>query len=192
MRWRSTFVSSVTMLAVASAVGLSGVIRAQDKAVPTNPGSAGDTGQLDEKASREVMQVLQQVKAAVRKRDQGDKEKARTEEAKAPLPPRPSRTVTPPSLTSADIDRMLQKYLAKTSPKVEPAELTSDVEFVRRVHLDLAGALPPPARCSSSSTTGPRTSGPGWSTRSCKAPNSPATGRGTGATWCGSTPPTRT
>ncbi len=144
MRVGRTLVSSVAMLAVASAVGLTGGIRAQDKAGRTKPGADEAGDQLDEKASREVMQALQQVRAAVRKRDQGDKEKAKAEEAKAPLPTRPTRSVTPPSLTSADLDRMIQKYLAKTNPKVEPAELTSDVEFVRRVHLDLAGAPPTP------------------------------------------------
>jgi hypothetical protein len=87
------------------------------------------------------MKALQQVKAAVRKQDQADKAAAKTH-----LPQRPPRTVTPPTLTAADLDRLIARYLAKNDPKVEPAPPTSDVEFVRRVHLDLAGAPPTPAQ----------------------------------------------
>ena len=108
------------------------------------------------------MQALQQVRAAVRRRDQGDRDKAKAEEAKAPLPSRPVRSVTPPTLTSAELDRMLQQYLAKTNPKVEPAALTSDVEFVRRVYFDLAGAPPTPDQVAVlRERPRPRTSGPG-------------------------------
>ena len=46
-----------------------------------------------------------------------------------PLPERPARVVTPPTLTSAELDRMIAQHLTKTDPKVEPATLTSDVEF---------------------------------------------------------------
>ena len=97
---------------------------------------------LDEKASAEVVKSLQQLKAAVKKRDRIDKAEAST----TPLPQRPARTVTPPTLTSAELDRLVDQYLKKTNPKVEPAPLTSDVEFVRRVHFDLAGVPPTPAQ----------------------------------------------
>jgi Protein of unknown function (DUF1549)/Protein of unknown function (DUF1553) len=60
------------------------------------------------------------------------------------LPPRPARTVTPPTLTSAELDKLIAKYLAANSPKVEPAALTSDIEFVRRIWFDLAGRPPSP------------------------------------------------
>ena len=70
---------------------------------------------------------------------------AKAEASKTPLPHRPERTVTPPTLTSAELDRLVEQYLAKTDPKVEPAPLTSDVEFVRRIYFDLAGTPPTPA-----------------------------------------------
>ena len=65
-------------------------------------------------ASRDILQALQSLRAAVRA------EKSPESKAARPLPSRPERTVTPPTLTSADLDRMLEQYLAKTNPKVEP------------------------------------------------------------------------
>jgi hypothetical protein len=70
--------------------------------------------------------------------------KAEAKAARIPLPHRPERTVKPPTLTPADLDRMLDEYLAKNDPKVEPAPLTSDVEFVRRLYFDLCGVPPTP------------------------------------------------
>ena len=65
------------------------------------------------------------------------------EEAPTPgLPPRPKRTVTPPTLTSAQLDVLVDAYLVTT--KAPPAALTTDIEFVRRVFLDLDGKLPSP------------------------------------------------
>ncbi|MDR3621544.1 MAG: DUF1549 domain-containing protein [Paludisphaera borealis] len=61
-----------------------------------------------------------------------------------PSPPRPKRTVTAPTITSADLDTQIAAFLAKNSPKVTPAPITSDVEFVRRVHFDVSGAPPTP------------------------------------------------
>jgi hypothetical protein len=57
--------------------------------------------------------------------------------------------VTPPTLTSAELDRLLDAYLKQTNPKVETAPLTSDVEFVRRAYFDLAGVPPTPAQVAS-------------------------------------------
>ncbi len=73
---------------------------------------------------------------------------AKTEEPAAQnhLPQRPVRSVTPPSLTPADLDRMVASYLKQTDPRVEPATLTSDGEFLRRVQFDLAGTPPTPAQ----------------------------------------------
>ena len=127
------------VLALATALTMSFGLLAQEPEKDKKP-------LLDEKASAEVLQSLQQLRAAVKKRDQGNKAKAQAEAAKTPLPRRPARTVTPPTLTSAELDRLLEQYLKKTNPKVEPAPLTSDVEFVRRVHLDLAGAPPTPGQ----------------------------------------------
>jgi len=47
-------------------------------------------------------------------------------------------------LTSADLDRLIAGNLAKNSPKVEPAALTTDVEFVRRIYFDVIGRPPTP------------------------------------------------
>lgn len=63
-------------------------------------------------------------------------------EVKVVLPPRPARKVTAPTITSADVDRMLAVHLKKSDPKVEAAPLTSDVEYVRRVYFDLVGKPP--------------------------------------------------
>ncbi len=55
---------------------------------------------------------------------------------------RPERTVTPPKITSRDIDQMLSKHLAAEGAKpVDPAD---DQEFARRVWLDVTGTLPSP------------------------------------------------
>jgi hypothetical protein len=62
--------------------------------------------------------------------------------SKYSLPKRPVRSVTPPALTSTDLDHLVAQYLAKNSPKVEPATLTSDVEFVRRIYFDVIGKPP--------------------------------------------------
>ncbi len=63
-------------------------------------------------------------------------------EVKFVPPPRPDRKVSPPTITSSDIDRMLTARLKKSDPKVEPAPLTSDVEYVRRIYFDLVGKPP--------------------------------------------------
>ena len=66
-----------------------------------------------------------------------------------PLPERPARTVTPPSLTSADLDGLIKGFLTATAPKVEPATVTSDVEFVRRIYFDVIGHPPTPVQVES-------------------------------------------
>ncbi|MDR3636842.1 MAG: DUF1549 domain-containing protein [Isosphaeraceae bacterium] len=83
----------------------------------------------------------------VRAKADGKKPEAAKAETKpkaaAPnLPPRPKKTITPPSLTAAEIDSLMDKYLA--SSKVPVASPTTDVEFVRRAHLDLTGRPPAP------------------------------------------------
>jgi hypothetical protein len=78
--------------------------------------------------------------AAAKKRQQP----AEPAEDHSPLPARPARQVTKPALTSADLDRLIKAHLVKEAPKVEPAPLTSDVEFVRRVYFDLIGKPPTP------------------------------------------------
>jgi len=133
-------------LALATALTMSFGLLAQEAQKDRKPTAAQEQPLLDQKSSTEVVKSLQQLRAAVKQRDQGDKAESQAEAAKTPLPQRPARTVTPPSLTSAELDRLVAQYLKKTNPKVEPAPLTSDVEFIRRVHLDLAGAPPTPAQ----------------------------------------------
>jgi hypothetical protein len=102
----------------------------------------GETATRDEATmAREVFRAVQQLRAAVEAEKQENGTAAPT-----PLPRRPERTVVPPTLTSADLDRMLADYLRKTNPRIEPSPLTSDVEFVRRVYLDLAGVPPSPGQ----------------------------------------------
>jgi hypothetical protein len=56
------------------------------------------------------------------------------------------RSVTPPSLTSADLDGLIKQFLTSTAPKVEPATITTDIEFVRRVYFDVIGHPPTPVQ----------------------------------------------
>ena len=68
--------------------------------------------------------------------------------------------VTPPTLTSADLDRLIAEHLTKNNPKVEPATL----DHRRRVRpadlLRPGRRRPRPSRSRPSSATAPRTSGP--------------------------------
>jgi Protein of unknown function (DUF1549)/Protein of unknown function (DUF1553) len=82
-------------------------------------------------------------KAQRKKQNAARKEKlAESDQAKVPLPERPAKTVTPPTLTSAELDRLIAQHMLKNDPKVEPAPKTSDVEFVRRIYFDLIGRPP--------------------------------------------------
>ena len=66
-----------------------------------------------------------------------------------PLPQRPARVVTPPAMTSADLDGLIKRFLTATAPKVEPATITTDVEFVRRIYFDVIGHPPAAAQVES-------------------------------------------
>jgi hypothetical protein len=57
-------------------------------------------------------------------------------------PKRPTKVVSHPTLDSEGLDALVEKHLE--SAKVALAKQTTDVEFVRRVHLDLTGKLPTP------------------------------------------------
>src|SRR5262249_7427695 len=54
-------------------------------------------------------------------------------------PARPAKVVTAPTLTHEGLDALVEKYLE--SAKVPVATATTDVEFVRRITLDLTGKL---------------------------------------------------
>ena len=86
-------------------------------------------------------------KKAARKQEQ--KDAAGSEGPRGPLPDRPARTVTPPTLTSADLDLIIKKFLIATAPKVDSASLTTDVDFVRRIFLVVIGHPPTPLQVES-------------------------------------------
>jgi len=72
----------------------------------------------------------------------------------AATPPAAARTakeVVPPTLTPAQLDALVEASLA--SAKVPLAALTTDVEFVRRVYLDVTGKLPTPEQTRAFVTT---------------------------------------
>jgi hypothetical protein len=94
---------------------------------------------LSPQEARELNQALRQLQAAVRDERQRGIDAKEFERIKAR---RPARSVEPPTLTSAELDRLIAQYLAKTDPKIEPAPATSDVEFVRRIYFDLVGRPP--------------------------------------------------
>lgn len=52
------------------------------------------------------------------------------------------KTITKPTLTPAELDRLVDGFLAES--KAPTASRTTDVEFVRRLYLDLTGKLPTP------------------------------------------------
>jgi len=58
------------------------------------------------------------------------------------LPERPKKVVKTPLLTPEGLDDLVKQYLA--TAKVATVKRTSDIEYVRRVYLDLTGKLPKP------------------------------------------------
>jgi hypothetical protein len=112
-------------------------------AEPTKP--AGDEAKAKakaktkkaQKAAREALASLKAPDGAVKKQ-----EKEAEPRPKAKLPPRPEKVVTKPTLTPEGLDALIDEKLAEA--KVPEAATTTDVEFVRRVTLDLTGKLPTP------------------------------------------------
>src|SRR3954453_16010242 len=95
--------------ALAMTLGLGDACRAQEAKV--GHGAAEATTNMDEGASRDILQALQSLRASVRA------EKGPESKAARPLPSRPQRKVVPPSTTTAELARLLDQYLAKTNPK---------------------------------------------------------------------------
>ncbi|WP_165250688.1 DUF1549 domain-containing protein [Paludisphaera soli] len=93
---------------------------------------------LDPAAAREVVQAVQRLRQAAQKKA--------AKAAPAEPPKRPERKVVAPTITPADLDALVAARLAKESPDVKPAPPTGDLEFVRRVYLDVAGVAPTPAQ----------------------------------------------
>jgi hypothetical protein len=93
---------------------------------------------------KKAARAARALKAAARAKNQPNPGPVSSELGKQALAKRPAKTITPPTLTSADVDRLITQYLTKNSPKVEPAPLTNDVEYVRRIYFDLIGKPPTP------------------------------------------------
>jgi Protein of unknown function (DUF1549)/Protein of unknown function (DUF1553) len=55
---------------------------------------------------------------------------------------RPAKTVTPPTLTTADLDELVEHRVATEG--AQPAPIADDATWLRRVSLDVAGRLPSP------------------------------------------------
>ncbi len=79
-------------------------------------------------------------KAKGKKKGGGKAPEHKSGENSPKAPPRIKKTITPPTITPAEIDSLMDKSLA--SSKVPLASPTTDVEFIRRAHLDLTGVPP--------------------------------------------------
>lgn len=82
--------------------------------------------------ARAVLDAFRQIADAL-DREERDARSHRTEVK------RPERSVTPPTLTPAELDEQIRRL---AGDGVEPAPLTSDDAFLRRLTLDVAGRLP--------------------------------------------------
>jgi len=92
---------------------------------------------------KRALRKARELKAAAQQKKQRDVPPVPAADlSKFSLPKRPARSITPPTMTSAELDGLISQYLSKNSPKVEPAPRTSDVEFVRRIYFDVIGKPP--------------------------------------------------
>jgi Protein of unknown function (DUF1549)/Protein of unknown function (DUF1553) len=103
----------------------------------------------DDTPAKTKAQLKAQAKKARLEAKEKQREASKNDAPRAPapapkpapdLPDRPKKTITPPTLTSAGLDMLVDKFLVDA--KAPPATLTSDVEFVRRIYLDVTGKLP--------------------------------------------------
>jgi len=119
-------------------LALAPLARAEDAAGP----KAGAEKPLDAAAAKEVTEAVQALRQAAQKKAAA---KAKAGKAEPPRPPeRPARKVVAPTLTPADLDALIAARVAKESPDAPPAPPTSDLEFARRIYLDVAGVSPTP------------------------------------------------
>ncbi len=129
--------------------------------LPQDQGAPSTKSELDKSKAgkaRDANRALKKKQNAARQKKKAESTPAESDGAKMPLPERPVKTVVPPTLTSAELDRLIAQHLTKTDPKVEPAPRTSDVEFVRRIYFDLIGKPPTPEQVQVFVPTGPRRS----------------------------------
>ena len=116
-----------------------------DASKPGDPTSAkpDDEEKAKKKAERQAKAKAKAKALANKAKAIANKaKKAEDEKPKGKLPERPSKVVAKPTLNHEELDSLLDKALA--SEKVTPATLTNDVEFVRRIYLDMVGKLPTP------------------------------------------------
>jgi hypothetical protein len=97
--------------------------------------------------AREIFRAFQDLANSVSRDDEGSRKSKADPEAGVAAMDRPARTVTPPTIDATAVDALLDKSLV--AAKVQPARLTSDEEFVRRVCLDVCGKLPTPEQVQS-------------------------------------------
>jgi hypothetical protein len=145
-------VCTIAVMIVAGPVVMCARSSQQDQGEQANktpkdkPAPSEESGKPTDKPARKPGQTAQSKQAAARKNKQADKTGRKDEPVNTPLPKRPVRSVTPPTLTSAELDRLINQFLTKNSPKVERAPQTTDVEYVRRLYFDLVGRPPTPAQ----------------------------------------------
>jgi hypothetical protein len=120
-RWRQAVVAVLVSAAFSGSVVWANETKSED---PT------------EKA-RATYDLLKKLQAAIAREDA-----TKAERSGVKLPPRPPRTVSTPTFTHEDLDRLVDTFLE--SAKSPQAAMTTDVEFIRRVTLDLTGKLPSP------------------------------------------------
>lgn len=125
------------LAAVLTIAALPGGVRGAEK----SPEAAAKEGKIAKKPADADRQerIKKRLERQAARAKEAEKDK---KPEKAVPPPRPARTVTPPTLTSADLDSLIRNHLKANDPKVAPAPRTSDVEFVRRIYFDLMGQPP--------------------------------------------------
>lgn len=136
---RRTVIKALWVVGLAALVVVAGRVPSGTAAEGDDPKPGGKAATPDEPAKvrpREVFEALRELQEAVQKENRAARKKA----SKAKLPPRPARQVTPPTIDPPAIDALLEKGLAES--KAPLAAQTTDVEFVRRVYLDVVGKLP--------------------------------------------------
>jgi hypothetical protein len=130
--WGQVFRATGVAVAMVSLVGL--LARGAE---PTKPEVAGKGEAKVKKANKRARETLESLKSLS---DSVKHEGAANHKGK--VPPRPEKVVTKPELTSEALDELIDQQVAEA--KVPEAAATTDVEFVRRITLDLTGKLPTP------------------------------------------------
>jgi hypothetical protein len=127
-------VAAVLVVALAAAKPEGGTVKDQAKAkVKAKAKTKGDKPKSEATPPDELRKLNEEARKEV---------EAGVTSSGIKLPARPARAVAKPSLTPSGLDALVEAYLE--SAKVPLASPTSDVEFVRRVYLDLTGRLPTP------------------------------------------------